>query len=62
MCDAGRAVDGDNGTCMRTGDIGKTSSDDKKTWWYVDLGEIYNVFNIRILFKNYAGQSKYDFL
>lgn len=55
MCDVGRVVDGDNGICMWIGDIGKMLSDDKKIWWYVDFGEIYNVFNIWILFKNYVG-------
>lgn len=59
MCDAGRVVDGDISTCMRTEDIGITSNFDKKTWWYVDLGKVSNVYNIRILFKDYNGESKY---
>lgn len=59
FCASGRAVDGDNGTCMRTEDIGTTSFYDKKTWWYVDLGGVYNLYNIRILFKDYPGYSKY---
>lgn len=58
-CDAGRAVDGDMNTCMRTEDIGRTSVYDKITWWYVDLGDVYNVYNIRILFRDYPGESKY---
>lgn len=44
---------------MQTDDIGKTSNNDKKTWWYVELGKVSNVYNIRILFKDYAGESKY---
>lgn len=44
---------------MRTEDIGTTSNNDKTTWWYVDLGGVYNVYNIRILFKDYPGESKY---
>lgn len=58
-CGAGRAVDRDDGTCMRTEDIGTTSNNDKKTWWYVNLGGVFNVYNIRILFKDYSGHSKY---
>lgn len=58
-CAAGNAVDGNINTCMRTEDIGTTSVYDKKTWWYVDLGGVYNVYNIRILFKDYSGYSKY---
>lgn len=58
-CGAGKAVDGNMSTCMRTDDIGITTTYDSKTWWYVDLGGIYNVYNIRIVFKDYPGYSKY---
>lgn len=58
LCASGGAVDGNTGTCMRTEDIGTTSNTDK-TWWYVDMGGVYNVHNIRILFKDYSGYSKY---
>lgn len=54
---ASKAVDGDISSCARMKDIGTTSSD-KSTWWYVDLGGIYNVYNIRIQFKDYAQYSK----
>lgn len=54
-CGAGKAVDGNMSTCMRTDDIGITTAFDSKTWWYVDLGGIYNVYNIRILFRDYPG-------
>lgn len=60
-CGAGKAVDGNMSTCMRTDDIGITTTY-SKTWWYVDLGGIYNVYNIRIVFKDYPGYSKYVIL
>lgn len=50
---ATNAVDGNITTCARMEDIGTTSSDES-TWWYVDLGGIYNVYNIRIQFKDYG--------
>lgn len=31
----------------------------EKIWWYVDLGGVYNVYNIKILFMDYFGESKY---
>ena len=49
---AGNAVDRDITTCMRTGDIG-TNSQYKTVWWKVDLGGVYNIYSINILFKNY---------
>lgn len=39
---------------MRTIVIGITS-DDKMVWWKVDLGGVYNIYSINILFKNYDG-------
>lgn len=54
---ATNAVDGKIDSCARMKEIGTTSSD-KSTWWYVDLGGIYNVYNIRIQFKDFAGFSK----
>lgn len=50
---ATKAVDGDINSCARMNDIGTTSSD-QSTWWYVDLGGIYNVYNIRIQFRSYG--------
>lgn len=58
MNPADNAVDRDIQTCTRTEDIGTTSIE-KSTWWYVDLGGIYNLYNIRIQFKDYGGYSKY---
>lgn len=37
---------------MRTRDIGKTS-DYKTVWWKVDLGDVYSIYSVSILFKNY---------
>lgn len=50
--DACNAVDGNLGTCMRTYNIGPNSPD-KTVWWMVDLGGIYNIYSINILFKKY---------
>lgn len=59
-CTAINVVDRNAQTCARMEDIGITSLD-KSTWWHVDLGGRYNVYNIRIQFKDY-GQiySKYS--
>lgn len=58
-CVSNNAVDRNITTCARMEVIGNTSSD-KNTWWYVDLGGIYNVYNIRIQFKDYTQYSKYS--
>lgn len=49
-CVAGNAVDGNNKTCMRTEDIG-INAKIHKTLWYVDLGNIYSLYSIRIEFQ-----------
>ena len=51
---AGNAVDRDITTCMRTNVIG-TTSPYKTVWWRVDLGGVYNIYSVNILFKNYDG-------
>lgn len=48
-------VDGNLNSCARMKEIGTTSSD-QSTLWYVDLGGIYNVYNVRIQFKRYEDQ------
>lgn len=53
MCVATNAVDRNNETCMQT--IMGIHSPVHSTWWYVDLGDIHSVYNIRIQFKNYGG-------
>lgn len=60
LCVADKAIDRDIQTCTRMEEIGPTSTD-KSTWWYVDLGGINNVYNIRIQFKDYGDKySKYS--
>nr|XP_022307525.1 uncharacterized protein LOC111113523 [Crassostrea virginica] len=51
---AGNVVDGNTATCMRTKEIG-INSPDKTVWWRVDLGGVYNIYSVNILFKNYMG-------
>ena len=51
---AENAVDGNTATCMRTSQIGPNSPY-KTVWWKVDLGGVYNIFSVNILFKNYNG-------
>lgn len=46
------AVDRNVETCTRTNAIG-LSSPDKTTWWKVDLGRVFNIYSINILFKTY---------
>ena len=55
---AGKAVDRDITTCMRTEPIGGTSPY-KTVRWRVDLGEVYNIYSVNILFKNYYGLGIY---
>lgn len=55
---ASNAVDGNTGTCMRTNDIG-TAALHKATWWKVDLGGVYNIYDINVLFKNYDNLGTY---
>lgn len=40
---------------MKTADIGLTS-EYKTVWWKVDLGGVYNIYSINMLFRNYEGQ------
>lgn len=57
---AGNAVDRNTLTCMRTREIG-TRSPDKTVWWTVDLGDVYSIYSINILFKDYDGFGKFFF-
>ena len=52
---AENAVDGNTATCMRTDQIGGTSPYES-VWWKVDLGEVYSIYSVNILFKNYESQ------
>lgn len=49
---ASNAVDGNLATCTRTKDIGGRS-EYATVWWKVDLGGVYSIQSILILFKNY---------
>lgn len=51
-------VDRNMNICLRMEDIGIIVVE-KSIWWYVDFGSSYNVYNIRIKFKDYSGYSKY---
>ena len=55
---AGNAVDRDITTCMRAKPIG-IRNPDKTLWWKVDLGGVYNIYSVNILFKNYDGYGLY---
>lgn len=54
---AGNAVDRNTQTCMRTREIGRNSVD-KTVWWKVDLGGLYSIYSINIIFKNYDSLGK----
>ena len=46
---------------MRTKEIGQGDQIiDKTVWWKVDLGAVYNIYSVNILFKNYDGHGMYD--
>ena len=51
---ADNAVDRDLTTCTRTKAIGVTSQD-KRVTWQVDLGDVYSIYSINIVFRNYDG-------
>lgn len=52
------AIDRNAGSCMRAEDIGHNSLT-KTVWWKVDLGRMYSIYSVDILFKNYTGYSMY---
>lgn len=60
LYNATNAVDKNPATCMRTLDIGNNSYY-KTVWWRVDLGEVYSIYSINVLFKNYDGYGIYKF-
>lgn len=59
--EANLAVDRNTATCTRTNptDIGGGYSD-KTVWWRVDLGGLYSIYSITILFRNYDGAGRYN--
>ncbi|XP_056003695.1 uncharacterized protein LOC130049752 [Ostrea edulis] len=52
-CAANNAVDRNVGSCVRTEAFG-INSQDKTMWWFVNLGNIYSIYSVRILFKDYG--------
>nr|XP_034321702.1 receptor-type tyrosine-protein phosphatase epsilon [Crassostrea gigas] len=55
--DPSKAVDRDTATCMRTPPIGRNNPE-KTVWWKVDLGGLYNIQSVNIVFANYDGYEK----
>nr|XP_022303649.1 multiple epidermal growth factor-like domains protein 6 isoform X2 [Crassostrea virginica] len=56
---ASHAVDRDITTCVRTQPIGTSPQiPDKTVWWKVDLGGVYNIYSVNILFKNYVDEER----
>lgn len=54
LYNASYAVDRNTTTWTRMYDIGKNSPH-KTVWWKVDLGGVYSMYSVNILFKNYVG-------
>lgn len=52
---ASSSIDRNASSCMRTKAIGRISTHKTVWWWKVDLGGVYNIYSITILFKNYHG-------
>lgn len=50
--DPNNAVDRRYSTCTRAPEIGQ-SSPDKSMWWKVDLGRMYAIYSVTIMFKKY---------
>lgn len=60
---ASNAIDRNTATCMRTDAIGPNIQDKyRNTWWKVDLGAVYNIYSINILFKKYDGVGMHIFV
>ncbi|XP_061185193.1 protein draper-like [Saccostrea echinata] len=51
---ASNAVDRDLSTCTRSMYIGENSITNT-VWWRVDLGKIFSIYSINVVFKNYGG-------
>lgn len=54
LYNASYAVDRNTRTWARMLEIGRNSHS-KTAWWRVDLGGVYSIYSINILFKNYDG-------
>lgn len=44
---------------MRTDPIGRNNPDNT-VWWTVDLGAVYNIYMINVLYKNYKDEGVYN--
>lgn len=55
---ASLAVDRDKSSCMRTSEIG-LNSQSQTMWWKVDLGRVYSIHSVTIIFKTYEGYGMY---
>ncbi|XP_061185209.1 uncharacterized protein LOC133193268, partial [Saccostrea echinata] len=49
------AVDRDESTCAGSSVIGGSYAVEKSVWWKVDMGDIYSIYSINILFKDVTG-------
>lgn len=58
---ASSAVDRNTATCIRTLPIG-TNNPDKTVWWKVDLGGVYNIQSITMVFKNYDNHGVFYYI
>ncbi|XP_034321052.2 uncharacterized protein [Magallana gigas] len=54
VSNAKNAVDRNALSCTKAQYIG-LNSPDKTLWWKVDLGGMYNIYSVNIIFKNYKG-------
>lgn len=59
--DASYATDRNTSTCMRTLEIGHNSPY-ITVWWKVDLGEVYNIYSIDIVYRNYIKYGIYSYI
>lgn len=57
LYEASNALDRNTDTCMRTDDIG-VNSPYQTVWWKVDLGGVYSIYSINIMFKSYDNLGK----
>lgn len=55
---ASLAVDRNTSSCMRTSEIGLHSTS-QTMWWKVDLGRVYSIHSVIIIFKTYEGYGMY---
>lgn len=59
--DASNAVDRNTATCMKSHPIG-INSPEKTVWWKADLGGVYSIQSINLVFKNYNGYGVFFYI